>query len=298
MGTPYANQSANGYSSSPPPDDGSVTAANKVTYAKIKGQLGDPLKTYIDAVNSALRTALNVTPTSQSAAYTTTIADHLRPIEVTGTTTISLGDAATMVAQSMGYSVPIFNKGVATVTISRITGTDTLNGALKNITLAPGQGVICSVNSTSNGYEVIAESNGVLMDSTDPSKQARFDVSSITTGTTRLLTVQNGDAYVGVAAQTLTDGVTINWDVSAGIVASVTLGGNRTMAAPTNLKVGTYVLHVIQDATGSRTLNWNAVFKWQSATAPTLSTGAGKRDVFSFISDGTNLYGNAMLDVR
>lgn len=203
-----------------------------------------------------------------------------------------------MVASSMGYSVPIFNKGSGTVTVSRITGTDTLNGAAKDIKLAPGQSVICAVNSTNNGYDVIAASNGVLMDSTDPSKQARFDTSSVAAGTNRALKVQDGDSYIGIAAQTLTDGATVNWDVSAGIVASVTLGGNRTMAAPTNLKVGTYVLHVIQDATGSRTLTWNAVFKWQSATAPTLSTGASKRDVFSFISDGTNLYGNAMLDVR
>ncbi len=101
-----------------------------------------------------------------------------------------------------------------------------------------------------------------------------------------------------VKAQTLTDGATISWDTSLGVVASVTLAGNRTMAAPTNLAVGTYILYVNQDATGSRTLTWNAVFKWQSATAPTLSTGASKVDIFSFISDGTNLYGNAMLDVR
>src|SRR5690242_12730935 len=100
-----------------------------------------------------------------------------------------------------------------------------------------------------------------------------------------------------IKSQTLTDGATVNWDASSGIVASLTLGGNRTMAAPTNLITGTLVLHVIQDGTGSRTLTWNSVFKWQSGTAPTLSPGAGKRDVFSFISDGTNLYGNAMLDV-
>ena len=98
--------------------------------------------------------------------------------------------------------------------------------------------------------------------------------------------------------QTLTDGVTISWDVSTGAVATVTLAGNRTVAAPTNLKVGTYILHVIQDATGSRTLTWNAVFKWPAATAPTLTTTANARDVFSFICDGTNLYGTYVPDVR
>jgi hypothetical protein len=100
------------------------------------------------------------------------------------------------------------------------------------------------------------------------------------------------------AFQTLTDGATISWDVSTGQIATVTLGGNRTVAAPTNLKIGTYILHVIQDATGSRTLTWNAVFKWPAATAPTLTTTANARDIFSFICDGTNLYGTYVPDVR
>jgi len=100
------------------------------------------------------------------------------------------------------------------------------------------------------------------------------------------------------AFQTLTDGATINWDVSLGQIATVTLGGNRTIAAPTNLKVGTYLLHVIQDATGSRTLTWNAVFKWPAAVAPTLTTTESRRDIISFVCDGTNLYGSFLPDVR
>lgn len=96
---------------------------------------------------------------------------------------------------------------------------------------------------------------------------------------------------------TLTDGATINWDMNNGSVAKVTLGGARTMAAPTNLKDGgTYLLRIIQDGTGSRTITWNSVFKWSGGTAPTLSTGAGAIDIISFTSDGTNLYGSAVLN--
>jgi len=101
-------------------------------------------------------------------------------------------------------------------------------------------------------------------------------------------------------SQTLTDGATINWDVSLGRVATVTLGAaGRTMAAPTNLKVGTYILRVYQDATGSRTITtWNSVFKWTAAVAPVLSTGANKLDIITFFSDGTNLYGSYLPDMR
>ena len=92
-------------------------------------------------------------------------------------------------------------------------------------------------------------------------------------------------------ATTLTDGATIAWDASINQVCSVTITDNRTMAAPTNLvDGGFYHLTVIQDGTGSRTLTWNAVFKWPSDTAPTLTTTASEQDEFTFRSNGTNLY--------
>jgi len=69
------------------------------------------------------------------------------------------------------------------------------------------------------------------------------------------------------------------------------------MAAPTNLKVGTYILHVIQGGSGSYTLTWNSVFKWPAGVAPTLTTTVGARDVMSFFSDGTNLYGTYINNV-
>lgn len=101
--------------------------------------------------------------------------------------------------------------------------------------------------------------------------------------------VVNGQGYSPTL--TLTDAATINWDTDSGQVATVTLGGNRTVAAPTNLESGSfYALEIVQDGTGSRTLAWNAIFKFTGGTAPTLSTAASARDYISFRSDGTNLY--------
>jgi hypothetical protein len=89
----------------------------------------------------------------------------------------------------------------------------------------------------------------------------------------------------------LTDASTVAWDTTTGQVATFTfVSTNRTMGAPTGLvDGGFYGLAVIQNG-GSNTLTWNAVFKWPSGTAPTLSTGAGAKDYFVFRSDGTNLY--------
>jgi hypothetical protein len=101
-----------------------------------------------------------------------------------------------------------------------------------------------------------------------------------------------------IANQTLTDGATINWNTALGSVATVTLGGNRVIAAPTNLKVGTYILHIIQDISGNRTVTWNSIFKWPAGVAPVLTTTGSRRDLFSFVCDGTNLYGSYLPDVR
>lgn len=99
---------------------------------------------------------------------------------------------------------------------------------------------------------------------------------------------------------TLADGATISWDLADGLFANVTLGGNRTLAAPGNLQAGqTMILVVNQDGTGGRTLTWDAVFRFSGGTAPTLSTAANARDVFYLSSvDGTSIITSPLLDVQ
>ena len=95
-------------------------------------------------------------------------------------------------------------------------------------------------------------------------------------------------AKLNYSESTLTDGATINWDASTQDVCKVTLGGNRTLAAPTNNTTGQFIsILVIQDGTGSRTLTWNAVFEFKDDTAPTLTTTASKGDVFVFRYNGS-----------
>lgn len=89
---------------------------------------------------------------------------------------------------------------------------------------------------------------------------------------------------------TLTDAATIAWNAANGQVATVTLGASRIMGAPTNLQTGAfYSLQIVQDATGSRTLTWNSIFKFTGGTAPTLSTAANARDHITFKYNGTTL---------
>lgn len=97
-----------------------------------------------------------------------------------------------------------------------------------------------------------------------------------------LQTVTGGNTFTGaqtVTAVALTDGATISVDASLSNNFTVTLGGNRTLANPTNLRNGgVYTFVIVQDGTGSRTLSYGSKFKWPGATPPTLSTGAGSVD--------------------
>lgn len=68
-------------------------------------------------------------------------------------------------------------------------------------------------------------------------------------------------------------------------------GGNATFTFSNPPKAGTLITIVlVQDGTGSRTVTWPATVKWSGGTAPTLTTTASKRDVFTFVYDGSNYY--------
>jgi len=108
---------------------------------------------------------------------------------------------------------------------------------------------------------------------------------SITTKGTGLIKLNDG-AYFPEA--TLTDGATVTWDTSTAPVCKLTLGGNRTLSAPTNGATGQFIsIAVIQDATGSRTLTWNSAYEFTGDTAPTLTTTVSKADLFVFRYNGS-----------
>ena len=90
----------------------------------------------------------------------------------------------------------------------------------------------------------------------------------------------------------LTDAATIDWNLDEYPVATVTLGGDRTITFRNARAGGTYILKVIQDGAGTRLMSaWTAVL-WAGGTAPTLTTAAAGIDVFSFVAfDSTNLVG-------
>lgn len=95
------------------------------------------------------------------------------------------------------------------------------------------------------------------------------------------------DTIDGVLAPTitaLTDGATITPDFSASTNFSVTLGGNRTLANPTNMVAGqSGSIFVSQDGTGSRTLAFGSYWDFANGTAPTMTTTASAVDRIDYV---------------
>ena len=98
----------------------------------------------------------------------------------------------------------------------------------------------------------------------------------------------------------LTDGATITPDFAVANNFSVTLGGNRTLANPSNLTAGqSGVIVVTQDGTGSRTLAFGSQWKFSNGTAPTLTTTASAVDVLAYyVESSTRITARLISDVK
>lgn len=102
------------------------------------------------------------------------------------------------------------------------------------------------------------------------------------------------------AITALTDGSTITPDFAAANNFSVTLGGSRTLANPTNITAGqSGVIVITQDGTGSRTLAYGSYFKFAGGTAPTLTTTASAIDVLAYyVESSTRITAKLIADVK
>ena len=158
-------------------------------------------------------------------------------------------------------------------------------------------------NQLTNGAGYITSADGgnaATLDSIDSSQFLRSDTADSGSG---LLTLSGGLALsgkVGAAITAASDGSTITLDLGANTHQSVTLGGNRTFAAPSNQTVGqSGSIFITQDGTGSRTASFNSAFKFVGGTAPTLSTAASAVDRIDYVIKSSNVIHCAVsLDVK
>ena len=110
------------------------------------------------------------------------------------------------------------------------------------------------------------------------------DVQAYDADTAKTDVAQSFTAAQRGAISALTDGSTITPDFAVANNFSVTLGGNRTLANPSNLTAGqSGSIFISQDGTGSRTLAYGSQYDFAGGTAPTLSTTASAVDRIDYV---------------
>jgi len=163
--------------------------------------------------------------------------------------------------------------GLATPTVS----TDAVTKAYADALVSGGTGSFTTLTVT--GTTTLATAlTGVL-------KGTSGVVSVATAGTdyAGISTAQSFTAGQRGSVSALTDGATITPNFNTANNFSLTLGGNRTLANPTNLTAGqSGVIVITQDATGGRTLAYGSNWDFSGGTAPTLTTAANAVDVLVY----------------
>ena len=287
-----------------------------LTHADVVLTNADVVSTGLDkaATNAdVLLTAADVISSAASAAAAAASADAFDDVylgsKATDPTLDNDGDPLTagdLYFNTTSNILRVYNGSAWQDAAISSTGVVTLTGTqtLTNKTLTSPK-INEAVDLTSTATELNLLDGVVGLVQADFTKLADVDATAAelnysdlaTLGTTAASKVFTADANnlttvsgaVANVEDELTDGATITWDVIDSPVAKVTLGGNRTLSAPSGTTpfAGQFVsLLIIQDGTGGRTVTWNAVYEFAADTAPTLTATASLGDLFTFRYNG------------
>ncbi len=173
-----------------------------------------------------------------------------------------------------------------------VTGAVTLDSTLQVVGNISTDASLIFEGSTADAFET-------TLSVTDPTADRTITLPDATTTVAGLGVAQSFTKAQRGTVVSLTDAATIAVDLSLGNNFSVTLAGNRTLGAPTNVTAGqSGVIVVTQDSTGSRTLAYNSIYKFAGGTAPTLTTTASAVDVLAYyVESSTRITVTSLLNV-
>jgi len=208
--------------------------------------------------------------------YNNTTGGFAVTVKVSGLTGVSVPNGRKVILVSNGTDIVEAHNAVsgnATVggTLG-VTGATTLTGAATLSAALTYGGVTLTNNVTGTGKMVL---------DTTP------------TIATPVLTNPTITAYLETAPAIVNSSTSQTISLASGTVLSYTLTGNCTFTMPTATSGTSFIVRLIQDATGSRTATFTSV-KWPAGTAPTITTTASTGvDIISFVCIASVWYGNA-----
>ncbi len=197
------------------------------------------------------------------------------------------------------------NAVLADMVASTIKGRITTTGAPQDLTATQVRTVL-NVESGATADQTDAEIRTAVEAATDSNVftdadhskldgMAASSIANVVEDTTPQLGGEldlNGFSVGGDAQATTGDGTT-TMDWGLGNIFDFLFGAqNETFVFTNPAKPGTFILKLLQDSGGSRTVTWPGSVKWIAGTAPTLTTtGTTGTDIITFYFDGTDYFG-------
>ena len=181
-------------------------------------------------------------------------------------------------AGGQGYNIPLGSVGLVVCDCTSVLPTNAKGFSLG--TAASADIGVCATNVPDTSLadirylRVSTSQNASLIGS-------KFIIGASASTPVNFVVGSNARTYSPIV--TVTDAACISVNMALGNNFLVTLAGNRTLKKPVNCTVGQGGnIYLVQDGTGSRTLSYNTVWQFVSASVPSLSTGAADVDMLVY----------------
>lgn len=191
----------------------------------------------------------------------------------------SVIDSTGAVRMSLAGLVPVTDDTTTNSTMypmwsTGTSGNQTVKVSSTKLTFNPSTGVLTSTSFTGAGTGLTGTG-------------ASFTAGAVTNGfytnTNQTLTAAKRTGQTA-----LTSGTTITPNFNDNNDFTLTIGHNATLANPTNLTAGqSGVIVITQDGTGGRTMAYGSYWKFESGTAPTLTSTISAVDVLAYYVEST-----------
>lgn len=240
-----------------------------ITYAQTAGQgsftAGNGIA--ITGNSIAIDTSITVDKTTTQTLTNKTLTSPVL-------TTPALGTPASGVATNLTGTASGLTAGNVT-TNANLTGPITSSG---NATAIASQ--------TGTGTKFVVDTSPTLITPTIGAATA----TSLTAATNSSINVISG-SYNTIQTYSPTSGGTATLDLSKGNIHHITMpAGNVTIALSNGTAGQCFLVRILQDATGGRTVTWFTTIRWAGGTAPTLTVTANKADTLGFEITGSSTY--------
>jgi hypothetical protein len=296
----YTSQTVSGYNASPPPDDGSASADNEITWAKHKSKIGDPLLALAQGINSAVAnmaaTSYLRTVVAKAANYNIGAADIGTLFTSSAAITANLPAASTA---SDGFAVAFANTSTTNTLTIDADGSETIDGAA-TLSVLPNSSVVVVCNGTAwfsvgNTNRYLLLTGGTMtgaLQNVIASESGGFGHISLGRGTgagDRGLIVTSPDGSNGVSEVQIRIGSSI---IARAIKSSERL---RLLGAPADNNDAATKAYVdaATDSTDSSELSWSA------GAVVTFDLGVAVKDFAIYLKckNGSAISGTALDDL-